>query len=317
MTETTGIQDFVYAIATSPGYADDGVCFAARATGLYRSEDGGVTWHQATDSLELTAPLVTPSVVVSPDFGSDRSVFAGVNGGILHSVDGGQRWFIASVPSPPPMVSALVTSPAFTHDGTLFAGTMEDGVFRSADRGSHWHRWNFGLLDLNILALAVSPDFAADETLFAGTESGVFRSTNGGRAWREVEFPVDLAPVLALALSPDYANDGVLFAGTESYGLHRSPDRGHTWERLGQTGVTEGVNGLLLSPQYPAKADVLVITGETLLISRDAGHSWSDCGPDRVPGRQPCAVAAPQGLDATATLLVGLTDGSVRPVPMA
>jgi len=88
-----------------------------------------------------------------------------------------------------PLVSSLVISPNYTHDGTLLAGTMEDGVFRSADRGSHWVAWNFGLLDLNVLYVAISPHFACDEILFAGTETGIFRSTNVGRAWREMDFP--------------------------------------------------------------------------------------------------------------------------------
>ena len=29
----------------------DGLCFAARASGLYRSEDGGTTWASCYDSL--------------------------------------------------------------------------------------------------------------------------------------------------------------------------------------------------------------------------------------------------------------------------
>lgn len=311
MAKETKTPDVVYSLATSPDFERDGVCFAARASGLFRSEDGGLTWQAAYASLELETPLITAAVAVSPNFEADRSVFAGVPGGILRSVDGGQSWYIARLPSPPPFVSSLVVSPNFARDGILLAGTLEDGVFRSADRGHHWSAWNFGLLDLNTLALAISPNFANDETLFVGTDSGIFRSTNGGRAWREVNFSPEFAPVLSLVLSPNYGHDGVLFAGTESCGLFYSDDRGHTWTRLGEGVVTDAVNAIVLSPQFPAKPDVLVLLGETLLVSRDDGQSWSDWKSGLSIEQGLASVAAPQGLDPGAPLLVGLVEGGV------
>ena len=89
MAEETQVQDIVYSLATSPDFEQDGVCFAARPSGLYRSDDGGLTWQPAYASLGLETPLTTVTVAVSPNFGADRSVFAGVPGGILRSVDGG------------------------------------------------------------------------------------------------------------------------------------------------------------------------------------------------------------------------------------
>ena len=121
--------------------------------------------------------------------------------------------------------------------------------------------WNFGLLDLNTICMDISLDYARDETLFIGIDSGIFRSTNGGRAWREVDFPLDLAPVLSLAASPDYASDGILYAGTESHGLYRSEDRGRTWTRLGADVIVDAVNAILLAPDFPEKADILVLQG--------------------------------------------------------
>jgi len=309
--EDTQIQDIVYCLAVSPDFARDGICLAARASGLYRSEDGGLTWQAAYASLELEGPLTTTAVAVSPNFKADRSVFAGAPGGVLRSLDGGQNWYIASFPPPPPFVSALAVSPNFAQDGTLLAGTLEDGVLRSGDRGEHWAAWNFGLLDLNVLCLAISPDFGDDETLFAGTDSGIFRSTNGGRAWREVDFPIEFAPVLSLALSPAFATDGFLLAGTESCGLFCSRDRGSTWERLGEEAVTGAVNSILLAPEFPDKPDVLVLLEDALLVSRDGGQSWSDWEADLPVEHGISAVAAAHGLDAGARLLVGLVEGGV------
>ncbi len=254
MTEEIRLQDITYALATSPDFAQDGICFAARGSGLYRSDDGGGTWQPAYVALNLSAPLPTMAIAMSPDFASDRTVFAGVPGGILRSFDGGEHWDVVQLPSPPPVISSLVISPDYARDGILLAGTLEDGVFSTSNRGGNWVAWNFGLLDLNTICLAISLDFARDETLFVGVDSGIFRSTNGGRAWREVDFALDLAPVLSLALSPAYSEDGVLFAGTESHGLYRSEDGGRNWMRLGEDRIRSAVNAILLSPEFPEKA---------------------------------------------------------------
>jgi photosystem II stability/assembly factor-like uncharacterized protein len=311
MTEKTQFQDITYALAASPNFPQDGICFAARGSGLYRSEDGGQTWRFAYETLNLEAPLPTMAIAISPDFASDRTVFAGVPGGILRSFDGGETWDVVQFPSPPPVVSALVISPDYVRDGILLAGTVEDGVFSTSNRGGHWVAWNFGLLDLNTICLAISPDFAQDETLFVGTDSGIYCSTNGGRAWREVDFSLDLAPVLSLALSSAYAEDGILFAGTESHGLYRSEDRGRTWTHLAEDNVRGAVNAILLSPEFPDKADILAMLGDGLLLSRDGGRFWAERGAGAEFGEGLACVAAPQGLDTDGPLLVGLVDGGV------
>ncbi len=313
-TNETEMQDLVYSLAASPNFGQDHVCFAARQSGLYCSDDGGASWRAAYDALNLNAPLATLDVVVSPNFESDSIVFAGVPGGIMRSIDGGQNWSAAFLPSPPPIVATLAVSPNFARDGIVLAGTVEDGVFCSTDRGGRWVRWNFGLLDLNVFCMAISPDFCDDETIFVGTESGIFRSTNGGRAWREVDFPLEFAPVISLAVSPDYGNDGdsgALFAGTESHGLFRSEDKGRTWTHLGQDIVADAVNGIVISPEFPVKPDILAVLSTALLVSRDGGQSWVDWKAGQTFEQGLASAVAPQGLDSDARLLVGLVEGGV------
>jgi photosystem II stability/assembly factor-like uncharacterized protein len=303
-------EDFVYQLAATEKWAESqAVCFSARASGLYRSEDGGDTWRTSLDSLNLREPLSVQALLISPKFGRDRQVFIGIGGGILRSWDGGQKWERAYLPSPPPLISALVISPNYENDGKLFAGTLEDGILCSSDEGRRWHAWNFGLLDLSILCLALSPNFAEDETIYAGTQSGIFRSTNGGRAWREVNLMIGFEPVLSLALSPNFSRDASLFAGTENQGLLCSNDAGQTWRQLGKSILKEPLNTILLAPDFPARPEILVLHGGTLMRSVDCGKTWKAWRAGELSKKDVTAVYAPHGFDQP--VLAGCSDGSV------
>ena len=314
MTDDVSRQDTTFALAVSPDFAHDGICFAARASGLYCSADGGLSWRFAYEALQLDAPLTTTAVAVSPLFKSDACVFCGVSGAILRSSDRGRTWQATLLPPPPTPVSVLVTSPAYAHDGLVLAATLEDGIYASDDRGDHWMPHSFGLMDLNVITLAMSPDFANDETAFAGTESGVFRSTNGGRAWRETDFPMECAPVLSLAVSPDFARDGTVWAGSEAHGLFRSADGGKSWARVGAGALTESINAILLAPGFSSEPCVLVVQAQTLVVSRDGGTTWSPWRAGLAFDEGLTCAVAPFGLDAGALLLVGLADCGVRQV---
>jgi len=306
-------QDLIYNFAASAwwGRRPGAACFAARMSGLYRSDDEGATWRLLYESLQLNEPLSTMAVAISPDFEQQPHLFAGLGGGILRSLDGGQHWENVHFPPPPAVVTCLVTSPNYTQDGLLFAGTLEDGLFFSTDCGLHWQAGSFGLLDLKLFCLAVSPNFAHDQTLFAGTHSGLFRSANGGRSWREVSLPPGYDAVFSLALSPHFAQDGVLFAGTETQGLLRSDDGGRSWARLGENILTDAINTVLLSPQFPRQPDILALHGGTLLLSHDAGLSWQPWREAALAEKRVTTVLAPLGFDPGAPSLVGLLDGDI------
>ena len=316
MSEATPNHDYVYAIAASPDFGRDGVCFVARESGLYRFDAHSGDWRDAYASLNLPAALVTPAVALSPAYDTDRTVFAGTNGGVLRSEDGGETWVLGVMPKPAPVVSAVALSPGFATDGLLFAGTMEDGLLRSPDRGTQWHRWNFGLLDRRILCVAVSPEFGADATVLVGADTGIFRSINGGRSWRQLPFPPDLAPVLSAALLPHAAAGASLFVGTESNGLYVSHDDGNTWTRLAEDVVPDVVTAICLEARAQAAPHLLVATDARIYLSRDGGGHWLPVPIDLAAAESISALCAPLGLAAGAPLLVGTSDGRVVVMPI-
>ena len=309
--DTDELQDFVFSFTLSPTFETDRICFQARLSGLYRSADGGGTWHLAYDRLGLHGPLLTTSVGFSPGFASDRTVFAGVHGAVAKSIDAGDSWTIVPLSSPPSLVSALAISPNYPEDGTVFAGTLEDGLFRSTDRGSSWKGCNFGLFDLQVLSVVLSPSFKRDGIAIAGTETGLFRSTNGGRSWREGEGLDDFTSILCLAASPTFDARADIYAGTTATGLWRSSDAGRSWSDLGSERTGEAVNSVLLAPSYPQPPDVLLMTDSGFLLSRDGGESWLRPIASVDDLQDVASIAAPSGLGIGAPLLVALRMGRV------
>jgi hypothetical protein len=301
MTDILTNQDYVYHLAASPDYDEDGILFAAKRSGLYKSSDRGQTWMNAYQSLGLDDPLPTTSVAVSPNFKHDHTMFAAVEGNILRSTNGGETWETAELGKPLPVVSTLVISPNFDQDGVLLAGTLQDGISRSVNRGAQWSGWNFGLMDPSIYALQFSPDFAVDQTIYAGTETGIFRSDNGGRSWREVNFPMDLAPVTSLGITSDR-----LYAGTEDHGLFSSHKTNGGWEPLGGDSPSGGVHQVV--PDTTGR--ILVVQDEALYLSDEGGQSWESLAGFEADAVITCA-AAPLGLSPGAPLFLGLYDGRV------
>jgi len=294
-----GTRDLVYDLAFAPTSADDGICYAARRSGLYRSSDSGRHWHTLYDSLELSTSLMTSAVAVAPDFADDSLLLAGIKGGILRTADDGQSWRVMLLPPPAPLVTTVVFSPSFPEDGTVLIGTFEDGIFCSTDRGVQWAAWNFGLLDLSVYGIAFSPDFARDQTVFAGTESGVFKSTNGGRSWRAVPFPSEAAPAVSLAVS----DGGRILVGTEANGLFSSYDNGQNWERLAAAAIPDVVN--VIMPGFPGQNSIAILLDTAILYSDDKGQTWQTWAELEHPA------ATMAGSLAKDIVLVGTTEGRI------
>ncbi len=289
-------EEYLYALSASPDFLNDGVLFAAKSSGLYRSTDHGHSWLPAYESLGLENSLPTTAVAISANYADDQTVFAAVEGNVLRSTDGGDAWAYTELAEPAPLVSVLGISPKFTEDGLLLAGTLDDGIIRSTNRSATWQRWNFGLLDPHINALS----FTLDGVILAGVESGIFRSTNGGRAWREVDFPMDSAPVISLGTTGD-----LIFAGTEENGLHISEDGGNTWHQL----VSDRIQGEVIQILVDG-SNVLVVVDDGIFFSEDQGESW-EARKGFEAEYAISSVVAPLGLKSEHPLWVGLSNGEI------
>ena len=151
--------------------------------------------------------------------------------------------------------------------GTVYVGAYHQDVFRSNDFGITWRAINNGLTTKDIWSLALSHD---SKELYAGTQPpALFKSIDGGNTWVELESFSKIESsrhwhwfarlghsgghVLVLLVDP--TNSYRIYAGVEQGGLHRSNDKGASWEDIG-FGLADQRNsvdphGFVLNPLQP------------------------------------------------------------------
>lgn len=244
--------------------------------GLYRSENGGISWTLSLSDTAVGAVAVhpvTPTVVLAGDReeGLYRSAdggtswepitattgldvralalapdvaYAGAGYDVLTSTDVGLTW--SSVASFTSTVQTIVVHPVTS--SLLYAGTFNHGLHRSDDGGMTWDRLTEGLpADAWVTSLSVHA--GPPETLYAGTWDGqVYRSLDGGDSWEGLGYLGHVYAVLAHPEAPD-----VVYAGTSNNGLFR----GSTLDHLTMEPVSD--------PQYVHRPFTMTLTARDAL----------------------------------------------------
>jgi photosystem II stability/assembly factor-like uncharacterized protein len=147
--------------------ADANVAYVATVVGLFKTTDGGTSWHSLTDAL----PGMGCSVAVSP---VDSSfILASVcERGFYTSSDGGKTWQQVSAGlQPTGSHYRIVFDP--TNSQIVYTTDMTSGVYRSTDGGKTWQQINNGLTSRSATALVISAD--GQHVYVATNGAGVFR----------------------------------------------------------------------------------------------------------------------------------------------
>ncbi len=267
-----------------------GTINAPDAAGIYYSEDGGVTWAQASglpaniSVAALEHDAVNPAIV----YAGDATV-----GLFLRSTDGGRSFqdfpAIGTWLSLDSGIGALYAQNV-NGRSVLYAGTRQDGVLVSYDNGESWVLNAIGLAqtdDLQQSERRIRTLIAFADNLYIGTHNGAFVQVAGSDTWKRTPGFSEGAVVRSFAIYR-----GNLYAGLQAGGLWRMNDEGE-WTpisripdiasvlALGQAGP----EGILLS----AATGVGIWSGngeEWLKVQIDGGPNdpwiWSADGADGV-----------------------------------
>lgn len=175
--------------------------------------------------------------------------------------------------SPHDPIDALVISPTYAQDKTLFIA-ISDQMLKSTDGGFGWKALVNGLDNKHLLSsIGIAPSYHADKTLFVSSAGdGVYRSQDGGDSWLAVNNGLANLNIGLLSIYPGYhSNKIVLAAGTEG-GLYRTEDGGASWHQVIDDSTE--VTAIAFSPDLNKS---LVLAGDhrgVLYSSTDNGEVW-------------------------------------------
>jgi photosystem II stability/assembly factor-like uncharacterized protein len=201
---------------------------------------------------------------------------------------------------PHDVVTRVALSPAFPHDGIVFA-IVRDVLFRSEDGGYEWQRLSSDLYGCWPTALAISPVFSIDQTLFVSCRQGqVYRSQDLGKSWAPYEQMLAREDIVFLVPSPGFAADRTLLAlGSEGH-LYRTTDGGGWSHILGDSSAITALDWA---------ADLLVAgtASGTIHLSKDGGTTWRKVG-QHPRGQRITCIEVPVRTSSAEPFFVG-TDG--------
>ncbi len=270
---------------------------------------------EATGRWQVITPLLgwggTVLALAAPDGDGGAVFYAGSTAGCFRSVDRGTTWEPVNDGLTSPYIQALVASPRFARDRTLFAGTLGSGVMRTTNGGETWGPVDFWQGAQAVTALALSPDFPEEGTILAGTQSeGVYRSTNGGRTWSPANFGINDLSVMALALSPGFAEDETAFC-LAGDGLYRSTNGARAWRPVTRGLDTDAVQAVAVSPSFVEDGTVFVGTEDLgVFRSTDRGLSWQPAN-DGLTNLSVNAVWLSPGYDSDRAVFAGTAGSGV------
>ncbi len=245
--------------------------------GVYRTDDGGLTWTPVLTSPEGCCGSYFLAVAINP--ATPTTVYAaGWNSGstgygvIYRSDDDGLTWtevYTAGPSEGSPQFTSLLVNPTTPNIVYAGSGWGPNHVYRSTDSGDTWTRV---LTDAAGFELA----FDAPGTLYAAADwGGVFRSTSGGDpgSWEYMGNTPDGIGSLALdgASAPT-----ILYAGHYNQGVSSSADGGSTWE-LRNNGIETAVRpmDIDLDPQDVDKMFAAAECGGGWMTT-DGGQTWTE-----------------------------------------
>ena len=303
----------VTALALSPNWANDGsmlalveddVCLAAGGA-LFVLLDPAAGWQPATPAGVDACATVT-AAAFSPDYAHDSLLFAATAEPttVLRSVDGGRSWTAAETPFAPGAVRALLPSPSYAADQTLFALFDDGALHRSRDGG---RTWTALAQRLDQMAVLDAPGPRLD--LFGALAGQLLRS-NDGETWTAVGPTPSAETLLLLAAAPSAGPEPALFAFTAGGRFARSLDGGLSWTTVVETTAAPVQIAFAAAPDETRP--VFLLHQRAITASYDGMASvWAARAADEAGSYQPTAIALPPDFAAAPYLFVGTVDGQV------
>jgi photosystem II stability/assembly factor-like uncharacterized protein len=253
------IDDVVFA----PGVP--GTLWIAAGGAVYKSEDGGASFHHSGSGLERQR-----TVFLAIDPTQPGLLYAATevgSTGVYRSEDGGASWTLAASLD---FISSLSVAPGSPgQPGVLFVGTATR-LYRSVDRGASFQ----AVIDPGLAEdfLSVAPDLRNPGTIYAATLSQRHKSVDFGATWTALDEDPGQEPPFVHDIAVAPGDPQTLYETGDGAGVGatwRSRDGGATWQG-----------------PFPFRGDVLAVDPEDadtvyggsdrgLFVSHDGGETFA------------------------------------------
>ncbi len=256
-------------ITVQPNYfgvlvtADEQVLFGYSEEGVFKSEDGGISWQR---SLKQDV-----NIMATEDNFILDTLYAGTDGqGVFVSGDGGRTWTQANAPIDDKNVRSLLVF----FGGRAIATTESDGIFYSTNSGRDWTSANAPMNTGNVATVIVL--VGQNLRLLADNEdNGIFYSDDFGVNWTQATGDnIENQSIEILIDQNQAGRNSVQYAGVESSGVYYSLDAGATWAQS-----TGEINNYTVNVIMPTFSTTLAGSNNGVYITGDDGQSWSPADP--------------------------------------
>ena len=259
---------------------------AAYEAGVYRTDDGGLTWQH----LDSYPTPYAHSVLAHPSEAS--TVFVGSEpAALFQSTDSGGTWQefpgFRAVPESKDWGFHAETRDSHVRDlrvspagpSCMFAGIEVGGMVSTHDGGATWKQLP-GLND-DIHCVNLSQD--RPRTVYVATARAPYRTDDEGENWVVINTGLDRRYTLHIAADPDDA-DMVLVtvsenAGRKSPQFYRSINGGHSWSLVEGLGEGDNPEDMVVTFDWDAGSPGRVFAGTDggkLFCSDDRGETWKE-----------------------------------------
>jgi photosystem II stability/assembly factor-like uncharacterized protein len=235
--------------------------FGATGGGVWKTEDGGLSWKCVSDGFFRTGSVGAIAVsewdpnVVYVGMGE-----APIRGNVSHgdgmykSTDSGKTWKHIGLEATSqisrvrihPRNPDLVYVAALGH---VYGPNEERGVFRTSDGGKTWQKILYRDNKTGAIDLILDPSnprivyaafWEAHRTPWSlssgGPGSGILKSTDGGETWVEISrrqgLPQGVLGKIGITASPAQPGRVWAIVEAEDGGVFRSDDGGETWQKV-------------------------------------------------------------------------------------
>jgi photosystem II stability/assembly factor-like uncharacterized protein len=239
--------------------------------GLYRSTNGGATWHRilyVSDSTSCIDVALHPSTgtVLAAMWEKVRyvdiyKIYGGITSGIYRSTDFGDTWNLLDSTNGLPDAADSISRIGVTIDpgsGTAYASYINLntynllGVYKSTDLGQNWTRTNDGVLEDEFGGfgwyfgqIRVAPN-NPDIVFVLGV--WLWRSVDGGLSWQDVSGATHVDHH-AMFIMPN--NPNIVYNGTDG-GVNYSTNMGNSWTVFANMPNTQ-FYAINIDPQQPQR----------------------------------------------------------------